>query len=112
MNGVTIKTDLPGIRAELKTSVKKALPILSQQVLKDCNYFCKQDQGLLIASSLTASKPEEGLLIWDAPYANMQYWLPYASPNPNNNALYMWCHKAYDAFGEDWRKLLQKILEG
>ena len=42
---------------------------------------------------------------------NRQYWLPTACTDVNSNAAYMWCHKAYDRFHEDWEKLLQKLLE-
>ena len=35
-----------------------------------------------------------------------------AGTDVNSNAAYMWCHKAYDRFGDDWQRLLQKLLEG
>ena len=52
-----IETDKAGIMAQVRTDVQHALPILSEQILQDCNYFCKQDQDGLINSSLTASDP-------------------------------------------------------
>ena len=112
MSNFEIVTDMPGIKAQIKADTKRVLPALSQQILKDCNYFCKQDQSGLIDSSLTASRPEDGDLIWDTLYANRQYWLPATCTDVNSNAAYMWCHKAYDTYGQDWERLLQKLLEG
>lgn len=111
MTEFEIETDMSGVRAQVKAAIDRALPILAQQILEDCNYFCKQDQDTLIDSSLTASDISNGDLIWDTVYANRQYWLPAACTDVNSNASYMWCHKAYDRFHEDWEKLLQKLLE-
>lgn len=111
MTEFEIETDIPGIKLQIRQAIDRALPVLAQQILKDCNYFCKQDQGGLINSSLIASNVESGDLIWDTVYANRQYWLPTACTDVNSNAAYMWCHKAYDRFHDDWEKLLQKLLE-
>ena len=112
ISGFEIHTDMAGVKTQVSADIDRVLPILSQQILKDCNYFCKQDQGGLIDSSLIASRPEEGDLVWDTVYANRQYWLPATCTDINSNAAYMWCHKAYDRFGDDWQRLLQKLLEG
>lgn len=109
---VEIQTDFAAIRAQIKTGAAQALPELSEQILQDCNYYCKQDQSTLISSSLTASDPAKGELVWDTPYAAMQYYLPAAVKDTNPNASSMWCHKAEDAYGEDWQKLLQKLVGG
>ena len=55
-----INTDSFAVKAQIKADIKRVLPVLSQQILQYCNYFCKQDQGGLIASSQTASNFEEG----------------------------------------------------
>lgn len=112
MMSFKIKSDVHGTRAQIQSDVDRVLPILSAQILEDCNYFCKQDQGGLIDSSLIASDLQHGELIWNTMYANRQYWLPATCTDVNSNAAYMWCHKAYDRFGQDWSKLLQKLLEG
>ena len=46
-----INTDSFAVKAQIEADIQRVLPILSQQILQDCNYFCKQDQGGLIASS-------------------------------------------------------------
>lgn len=106
-----IETDRAGLRAVVRNDIRRALPILSQQILADCNYFCKQDQSGLINSSITASDIDHGDLVWDTAYAAMQYFLPSAVKDVNPNAASMWCHKACEVYGKDWEKLLQKLLE-
>lgn len=106
-----VNTDFAGIEASIHAGLNRALPILSQQILQDCNYFCKQDQGGLIASSLTKSDLKHGELIWDTVYAVMQYYLGAASHEKNPNATKMWCEKAYSRFGREWEALLQRLIE-
>ncbi|MEG1075367.1 MAG: minor capsid protein, partial [Ruthenibacterium sp.] len=72
---IAVDTDTVGIRAKIKADISHAMPILAQQILMDCNYFCKQDQGMLIDSSIMMTDFEAGDLIWDTVYANRQYWL-------------------------------------
>ena len=109
---VEIETDKRGIRASVRADIDRVLPALTEQILQDCNYFCKEDQGGLIASSITASDIPNGDLIWDTLYANRQYWLPATSRDVNPNAAYMWCHKAYDRFHKDWEELVQRLIGG
>lgn len=106
-----INSDLSAIKAKIKVDCQNSLEPLSQQVLEDCNFYCKQDQGELISSSLTHSNTEKGELIWDTPYAKRQYYLGSASKDKNPNASKMWCHKAKARFGKDWAVLLQKLVE-
>lgn len=106
-----VSMDIAGIEADIQADIGRALPILSQQILQDCNYFCKQDQGGLIASSLSKSDLEHGELIWDTAYAAMQYYLGAASHDVNPHATKMWCEKAYAHFGREWETLLQRLLE-
>lgn len=112
MSVITVETDRAAIRAQVETGIEQALPILSEQVLKDCNNYCKEDQGTLISSSQSASDVQKGNLVWDTPYAAKQYYLPAASHDVNPNAASMWCHKAYDAHHDDWSETLQKTLGG
>ena len=40
---------------DMKGAMDKAIFATSEQALKDCNYFCKQDYGALILSSVIHS---------------------------------------------------------
>lgn len=43
---------------DMKGAMDKAIFATSEQALKDCNYFCKQDMGALILSSVIHSSVE------------------------------------------------------
>lgn len=105
-----INTDSFAVKAQIEADIQRVLPVLSMQILWDCNYFCKQDQGTLISSSIIHSDPEHGELVWHTLYAVMQYYLGTTSTDKNPNATKMWCQAAYARFGADWEALLQKLL--
>ena len=83
-----------------------------EQVLKDSNYFCRQDQKGLINSSIVSSRPADGVLIWNTPYARAVYYTGEPSTDKNPNASLMWFHKAQAEFGKDWTVLAEKLLRG
>ena len=90
---------------------KEGIAMLSSQILKDCNFFCKEDtEGILIASSMIHSKLEEGKLVWQTPYARRQYYeiqTAYTTVNPN--ASWRWCEVAKQNYKGDWERMAQAI---
>jgi hypothetical protein len=62
---ILIDIDVPKITRKVKRAWEKGLPQLSEEILNDCNQYCKEKTGALIASSLRASKPENAELIWE-----------------------------------------------
>ncbi|MFI3206488.1 MAG: minor capsid protein [Clostridia bacterium] len=90
---------------------EKAIFITSEQALKDCNVYCKEDQEGLINSSLTASEPEKGLLIWNEPYAKKQYYLDSTNTDKNPKARKMWAHYAKSVHGKEWLETMQKAFK-
>ena len=111
--GVKVEISKAGIAKNIGREWQKILRPLSEQVLADCNYYCKQDTGNLIASSEIRSRPEEGILVWKTPYARRQYWtIRTASHDQNPNATWRWCEAAKRKHKADWAKLAQKLLEG
>ena len=87
------------------------LGMLASEVLNDCNQYCKEDTGMLIASSFIHSKLDEGKLIWQTPYARRQYWeirTAYRTVNPN--ATWRWCEYAKQRFLQKWNRQAQRLL--
>lgn len=108
---VTVKFDKAACIERIRGAAEgKALLIASEQVLKDCNYYCKQDQGTLISSSITHSQLDKGKLIWKTPYAKKQYYLQTAHSDVNSNASWMWCHKAKAAHSKEWKKVFDTVF--
>lgn len=103
-------------REKVETRIKYAfgagMGMLANEILNDCNQHCKEDTGMLIASSLIHSIPKEGKLIWQTPYARRQYWeIRTAIPDPNPNATWKWCEAAKKARLPIWERQAQRLLE-
>lgn len=108
---VRILIDPNKVTTTVQTAWKSGLPHLSEEILADCNEYCKEYTGALIQSSLIHSRPAEGKLIWQTPYARRQYWvIRTAIKDKNPNATWKWCEAAKARWRERWDKLAERIL--
>ena len=83
------------IQVKIDNAWKSGLEMLSSQVLKDCNRYCKEDTGMLILSSFIHSDLKKGRLVWQTPYAARQYYeIQTAYKDVNANASWRWCELA------------------
>lgn len=99
-------------RIKVEKSFKTGLGMLSAEVLADCNEYCKMDTGTLILSSMIHSRLDEGLLIWQTPYAARQYWkIETARTDKMPNAQWKWCEAAKKDHLPRWERLAQKVLD-
>jgi len=103
-------------REKVETRIKYAfgagMGMLANEILNDCNQYCKEDTGMLIASSYIHSQLDDGKLIWQTPYTRRQYWeIRTAIPDPNPNATWKWCEAAKKARLPIWEKQAQRLLE-
>lgn len=103
-------------REKVETRIKYAfgtgMGMLANEILNDCNQYCKEDTGMLIASSYIHSQLDDGKLIWQTPYARRQYWeIRTAIPDPNPNATWKWCEAAKKARLPIWERQAQRLLE-
>ncbi|MDO4174552.1 MAG: minor capsid protein [Eubacteriales bacterium] len=89
----------------------KVLPVLTQQIIKDSNIYCRQDQGTLIASSMIASQPSKGLAVWDTPYAKRVYYTGNPCKDINPNASLMWYERAKQRKKKNWLLLVEKGMK-
>lgn len=83
---------------------------VAEKALGDSNYYCRQDQGTLIASSLYWSDLDNGVLRWHMPYAKKVYYIGVPSLDVNPNASLMWAHKAHEVHGEEWKSTFENTL--
>ena len=107
---VTFKFNVPEIMGNIEAANQEALVVMGRQILADSNYYCKLDQGMLIASSQN-SDLESGVISWDTPYAQRQYYLENTHTDKNPNAQMMWFHKAKDIHGNQWNTTYKKAFE-
>ena len=86
--------------------------MLSSEILKDCNYYCKEDTGMLIMSSYIHSDLKHGKLVWNTPYAARQYYeIQTAIKDVNANATWRWCDVAKRLHKDEWARKAQRIME-
>ena len=106
---VKIKINANEIGAKVMTAWDNGLAALSEEILADCNEYCKEDQHTLIDSSLAASILKEGKLIWQTPYAKRQYWAIKTSLTPGRT--WKWCETAKRKHKRDWQKSAERGLK-
>ena len=70
---VTINFDISHLLSNADIATKEAVAFMAEQVLKDSNKFAPKDDNSLINSSLNNSDLENGLIVWDTPYAQYLY---------------------------------------
>ena len=100
------------VETRVEYAFKKGMGVLANEILNDCNQYCKMDTGNLIASSYIHSKLDEGKLIWQTPYARRQYWeIRTAYKDENPNASWKWCEVAKKKHLEQWKRQAQRALE-
>jgi hypothetical protein len=90
---------------------KGILPQLSEEILNDCNQYCKEDAWMLIASSHIHSRLKKGKLIWQTPYARRQYWeIRTAYTDRNPKATWKWCEVAKANHKEQWSRQANALM--
>lgn len=101
---------------KIKNSFEKGLFAAREQILTDCNYFVRQDQGVLRASgrvdlmrsALGFGSTSMLRVKYSTPYAKKVYYTGTPSTSVNPNASLQWCQKAADTFGDVWREQIEK----
>lgn len=109
---VKINISKHAIEAKINGAWKKGLPILTEEILNDCNQYVKVDSHQLEQSALIHSRPQEGLLIWQTPYARRQYWeIQTAYKDVNPKATWKWCEVAKKNHFDQWQRQAQRLME-
>jgi hypothetical protein len=109
---IRIRINTHAVQVRVEDAFKAGLPQLSEEILNDCNQYCKEDTGTLIASSLVHSRPQDGLLIWQTPYARRQYWeIRTAYTDVNPQATWKWCEAAKRYRLTQWNRKAQRLTE-
>ncbi|MPW26258.1 minor capsid protein [Alkalibaculum sp. M08DMB] len=109
--GVTVTFNKQAVKARISTATEKGTYILANELLKDSNYYAREDSGELIRSSIRASNIKKGTLIWDTPYAKKMYYVGSPSRDKNPNASTLWAQKAADENKEKYLRIVQKVMD-
>ena len=107
---VKIEINNNKILAKIDNAWESGLEMLSSQILRDCNRYCKEDTGMLIMSSFIHSNLKRGRLVWQTPYAARQYYeIRTAYKDVNSDASWRWCEVAKNNHSERWARQAQAI---
>lgn len=92
---VRVEFDKAKLAARLEGLSERSIAAVANEALKDANYYVRKDSGELERSSLRASQPEKGKLVWDTSYAKRVYYTGSPSPDVNPNASLLWAHRGF-----------------
>ncbi|MDM5191131.1 minor capsid protein [Bacillus hominis] len=110
---VNVRVDTGVIESKVLEATRKSQFALDQQVLKDSNFYIPKDTGELERSSIRFSRPGEGHIEWNTPYARKLYWNPEFNfskqPNPNSQAL--WFEEAKARNVTDWARIVENEIK-
>ena len=111
---VRIQIDKHAVAAKVQGAWSKALPMLSEEILNDCNEYVKVRSHALEQSALIHSIPAQGLLIWQTKYARRQYWeIQTAYKTVNPNATWRWCEVAKKKYAKTkWADIAERLVKG
>ena len=99
------------VRAKVEKAWAEGVPFLTEEIRDDCNRYCKEKSGALIASSYEQSDIEKGIIRWRTPYARRQYWLITAHKDVNPQASWKWCQVAKQHHGRKWAARAQRAFK-
>lgn len=112
MGSATIKIHSKNLTASRLRRVfeNDALPILSEQILTDCNTYVRKQSGVLEGS---AHKEAGGkYIVWNGPYAKRVYYTGTPLKNRNPLASLRWCEVAKRNYSSDWAAMATKLVKG
>lgn len=99
------------VKAKIQAGANAALPVLSEQVLKDSNFYAREDTKTMINSSQYASDLKKGEIVWETPYAKRVYYTGTPSHDKNVNATLMWFETAKTTCLKTWLKIAEKAFK-
>lgn len=99
------------VRARVEKAWALGVPSLTEEIRDDCNEYCKEESGALIASSYEQSDIDKGIIRWRTPYAKRQYWLMTASTEKNPKATWKWAEVAKKHHFRKWKGRAQRALK-
>lgn len=105
-NKTRVNIDWTRLTARLGGMTKRGQMALDIQVLKDTTPFVPRDTGNLAQSGVRASTPGSGQVIWDAPYADAQYYgRARKAHDVHPLAVMRWFEAAKAAYRETWLRV-------
>lgn len=107
-----VRVDTGDLLGDVKKAAGVGFIAAQEQILQDCNYFCLQDQGTLMASAITSFNEKSGEVTWNTPYARRRYYEhAHVKRGKNPNAKIQWIDEAINQFSDTWVEQIKKGCE-
>ena len=95
------------VEAKVNKAWKDSLFALTTEILADCNQYVKRSpEHTMRDSSLIHSKPGDGLIVWETPYAKRQYWEIQTALTPGTT--WRWIETAKTRHFDKWQESAQR----
>jgi hypothetical protein len=100
------------IEEKAKNAIKAGQFALDNEVIKDSNFYCPEDTGILQGSALLSSHIGKGKIVWNTPYARRLYYNPQYnfSKDKNPNAGGLWFETAKAAHKREWLEIVRRVI--
>ncbi|MEK4003023.1 minor capsid protein [Bacillus sp. FSL K6-2822] len=110
---VNIRVDATAIEGKVIEATEQAQLALDEQVLKDSNFYIPKDTGEVERSGIRFSRPGEGHIEWNTPYARRIYYNPQYnfSTDVNPNARGLWFEAAKARHVMDWARIVENEIK-
>lgn len=95
---------------EIEELFELGLFAAKEQVLTDCNYYVRVDQGILRDSAHAEQNGMELELSWNTPYAKRVYYTGTPSTDKNPNASLQWAEVAANNHSKEWAQIIEKAM--
>jgi len=109
--GNAVRFEIPWTMIEYKLlrAVDKGQAALDVRVLKDSDPYVPADTYNLRNSGILGTTPGGGEVIWNAPYASVQYWsLPNKRKDRHPMAVMRWFEAAKSVHKGEWLRMMGK----
>ncbi len=110
MANVKIKRNMPAVLAKVQAGSDAMVIAVTEAVIEYGNIFVREDQGTLRDSALIASRPKEGLAVWDTPYAKRVYYTGTPSTDKNPDASLQWAEKGVRTYKKELDQVAQNAF--
>lgn len=110
--GARLELNIPATVDRFAPNYQKAQKWLDNEVLKDCDPYVPKRTGNLIHSGILGTKIGSGKVIYNAPYAKINYYGTNRkfSKDKNPKACAQWFEAAKAVKKKSWEKGVKKII--
>lgn len=98
-------------KSDIDKALQKALFAAKEQILTDCNFYAREDTGMMKDTAEAHVVGDSIEVSWKQPYSATVYYTGKPSRDKNPNARLMWAEYAADVHGAEWTEIISKGMD-